>query len=147
MAWRWLYIWYKILLIYINVKDGIFIPILKYLLKYLVFQERVSGPKLYNLFLCNQNTMETFSCILNSWNLLILRPIFYRYSLVTQIIQIVLYCIASHRIILYCHCIIHNFCRTPLKNTVKSVCWINYYYYYYFIYLLFLITRMQKKAV
>ena len=58
-----------------------------------------------------------------------LTPIFYRYSLVTQIIQIVLYCIASHRIILYCHCIIHNFCRTPLKNTVKSVCWINYYYY------------------
>ena len=61
---------------------------------------------LYYLFLCNQNTMETFSCILNSWTLHILRPIFYMYSLVTQITSncIILYHIASYCIVLSLYC-------------------------------------------
>ena len=36
---------------------------------------------------------------------------------------IVLYCIAPHHIVSYCYCIVHNFCRTPLKNT--SVKWVS----------------------
>ena len=32
-----------------------------------------------------------------------------------------------YRIVSYCYSIVHNFCRTPLKNTlVKWVSWINY---------------------